>query len=124
LAGQRVQATTTNTNLAQAWNAISLENSWTNFASGYVTAQYRLVNQVTCEVIGWIKPGTLTSGTVLFALPSGYYNPNNLQLLIAQNFGTDASLLLEVGTTGNVTTETAATSGQNYFIHGFVSLDA
>ena len=48
LAGQRVTAGTYNQNVAGAWQSLTLENGWSNEGTGYVAAQYRLLNTVLC----------------------------------------------------------------------------
>lgn len=122
-AGQPVQASVLNANLAQPWIAITLLNSWANYQHSWAVAQYRLYNQVTTEVVGLLTAGTLTAGTEIFALPSGYYNPNSIVGIPLIDAGSNQTNLLMVNTNGQVTLNDAALAG-NYWLHGFIPLDA
>jgi hypothetical protein len=125
LAGQRATAVVYNQNVAGPWNAFSLQNGWTNKGVGTVTAQYRMVNTVTVEIIGTILPGTITNNTVVFTLPTGYYNPNNSQVvpLIVRGSAAAAVAWLSInidGTCGVV----GAVASTSYAFHDLISLDA
>ena len=89
-------------------------------------AQYRLLNTVIAEVIGVVVAGTVTAGTVIFALPSGYYNPINVQgfPMILGSGSSSAFCWAQARTNGNVTVEGVATSGDEYYFHAFLALDA
>lgn len=55
------------------WIAPTLLNGWANFGGGFSPAGYRKIgNQVMLR--GIIGGGTTTSSTILFTLPSGYYD--------------------------------------------------
>lgn len=124
-AGQRAQAGVTNQNLAQPWSTATLLNGWTNFAAGTVQCQYRMLNQVTVEVIGVIKSGTTTGGTVIFSLPAGFFNPNNAQGVIGFLWGATPTLTwFQVTTAGNFVVDGTVAASTSYFFHGHISLDA
>lgn len=60
--------------VAETWHAMTLQNSWVNSGGTDPTAQYRLVpSPANCvQVVGSIKNGVKTSGTVIATLPVGY----------------------------------------------------
>ncbi len=60
--------------LAGNWTAMTLSGGWTNVGTTEVTAQYRLVSSPpnTLQIVGEIAAGTLTDGTVVANLPSGF----------------------------------------------------
>ena len=56
-----------------AWEFLALQNSWTN-VSGYIPAQVRILQNGMSQVIGHIQGGTVSNGTVIATLSTGYYN--------------------------------------------------
>jgi hypothetical protein len=57
-----------------AWEDITLSAGWVNTA-GYIPAQARILQAGMSQVVGHIQGGTVTDGTVIGTLTSGYYNP-------------------------------------------------
>lgn len=55
------------------WELITLSAGWTNVA-GYIPAQVRIVQAGTSQIVGHIEGGTVSDGTVIGTLTSGYYN--------------------------------------------------
>jgi hypothetical protein len=126
LAGQRATALTYNENVAGVWQALTLLNSWANYDAGYVTAQYRLLNTVTCEIIGAVTAGTVTTATEIFQLPAGYYNPTNIQGFPMIEISTESTNFTwaAVRTSGYITLEGPASEGDDFVFHAYLSLDA
>lgn len=117
------------TNAIEPWHAATLQNSWTNFGAGWVTAQYRKIvspsNSV--EVIGTVTGGTSAANTVLFNLPTGW-RPTNNQRNTAYGFGATMNIVtespgLDVLSNGNVTLIAQANATIMGF-HFLISLDA
>lgn len=126
LPGQRLTAATYNQNVRGAWQPLTLLNSWTNSGSTYPLAQYRLVDTVTCELVGTITAGTETVATDLFLLPSGYYNPNTYQIFPMYQVTASSSNFTWVTcrTSGYCTIQGAAVATEPYFFHALISLDS
>ncbi len=86
LSATNTQLSATNTNVTAlqpgAWSPIILENSWVN-VTGSVAAQVRLLTSATAQIIGNIESGTVTDGTIIGVLPSGFYNTVNAHILSA-----------------------------------------
>lgn len=55
------------------WELVTLSGGWSNVA-GYIPAQVRIVQAGMSQVVGHIEGGTVTDGTVIGTLTSGYYN--------------------------------------------------
>lgn len=113
----------------ETWHAATLQNSWTNFGGGWVTAQYRRIASPakTVEVIGLVTGGTSTAGTVLLNLPTGY-RPTNNQRNPAYGFGGTMNIVtespaLDTLPNGNITL-TAQANATIIGFHFLVSLDA
>jgi hypothetical protein len=58
------------------WEALTLEAGWSNI-SGYIPAQVRIQQSGVALLVGHIEGGTVTNGTVIATLSSGYYNPTH-----------------------------------------------
>lgn len=114
--------------VADAWNAMTLVNSWANTA-GFTAAQYRSVASPprTVEIIGVIAATAATS-TTFFTLPAAYV-PTNAQgwpVGATANVPAGAVPQLRCSNTGvlSIVNGAAPPSAVSYFIHGFISLDA
>lgn len=55
-----------------AWTALTLQNGWSDFGSGFETAQYLLTEQGEVKIRGMIGGGTVANNTIIFTLPEGY----------------------------------------------------
>jgi hypothetical protein len=55
------------------WELLTLEAGWSNI-SGYIPAQVRIQQSGVALLVGHIQGGTVTNGTVIATLGSGYYN--------------------------------------------------
>ena len=55
------------------WELVTLGGGWSNVA-GYIPAQVRIVQAGMSQVVGHIEGGTVTDGTIIGTLTSGYYN--------------------------------------------------
>ena len=58
----------------EQWNFLGYQNGWSDFGAGFAVGQYRYVaSPPRCvQLVGTLKPGTKTAGTVMFNLPAGY----------------------------------------------------
>ena len=97
-----VTAITINANgIAQeAWQNATLVNGWSNFGSGYTTAQYYKDKEGVIHVKGVVVGG---SG-VIFNLPAGY-RPNDIRIMAGQSddAGQGTSVRIDVKPNGDVT---------------------
>jgi hypothetical protein len=93
-----------------AWTAVTFQNGWVNFGSGYAEAKYRKVGD-RVEVRGAVKTGTV--GTAVFTLPAGFRPPAKI---IYTADGNGSYGRLEVGTGGTVT---HLTGGNAFFAFAF-----
>ena len=83
----------------------TLLNSWQNYGTSYESAVYW---KDKCNVVhlgGMVKGGTVTDGTVIFALPSGY-RPRSPEKFITVSV--NAICILDIYTNGNVTIRAGA----------------
>ena len=55
------------------WELLTLEAGWTSLP-GYIPAQVRILQNGMSQLVGHIEGGTVTNGTVIGTLTSGYYN--------------------------------------------------
>jgi len=63
----------TTTQLPGPWSLITLQGGWSN-VSGAIAAQWRGASTTTTEIIGNIRGGTTSDGTVIGYIPSGFFN--------------------------------------------------
>jgi len=78
------------------WNAVTFQNSWVNFGSGYQDAQYRKVGDIV-YIRGWVKGGA--AGVAMFTLPAGYRPPAYVHFPAEAN---DKFGVMRVGPGGDV----------------------
>ncbi|PHV71917.1 hypothetical protein CS063_00095 [Sporanaerobium hydrogeniformans] len=87
-------ATTEKTDISNAFL-----NGWSNYGNGYMGAMVeKNGNKITCS--GIIKSGTLTAGTYLFKLPTGFIPSTRQITFMVSTTGT--LVALDVQTNGNV----------------------
>ena len=84
---------------ATAWTTATLLNSWVTYGATHNTAGYMKDANGFVHLQGAIKNGTTTSGTSLFALPSGYRPAKNCSFAVDAN---NAYGGIEVESGGNV----------------------
>lgn len=86
----------------ESWHSLTPKNSWTNL-SGYTPFQYRAIGSPpkSVQVVGNLVPGTITAGTVLGTLPTGYL-PTKQQYDCAYTDVTSASAGVHIDTSGNL----------------------
>lgn len=63
------------------WHAVSFQNGWTNYGSGYSTAAYTITEDGWVRLRGLVKSGTM--GQAVFTLPAGY-RPTGRHLFAVQ----------------------------------------
>lgn len=107
------------------WELLSLDNGWSNIA-GYIPAQVRIQQSGLALLVGHIQGGTVTSGTLIGTLASGFYNPVHAHSFpanvlagagstsIAATGYSDTDGLPNGGTTGT----SASASGSGSHSHG------
>jgi hypothetical protein len=126
VAGQRITAAWLNLNIPGAWQAVTLQNGWTNHGGTSVTFQARQYNSVTLEVIGILQSGTVTINTTIGTLPVSLPRPVSTQsawAAVIAGTGTGPAFALNVLADGTINLGEAVTGNEIGF-HFFVSLDA
>jgi hypothetical protein len=88
------------------WEAILLTGGWSNLA-GYIPAQARIMQAGMTQIVGHITGGTVTNGTVIGTLTSGYFNTVHAHTFSA-NAVTGAAAVSHAGAVSNP----AVTAGQ------------
>lgn len=85
-------------------NVSSLLHGWSNTGGSDAPAQYSIDPFGTVHLRGAIHGGTITDATILFSLPSGYYNPNYRVVvpIVVFNGTTDVYGSLLIDTSGQV----------------------
>lgn len=98
-----------NLGFKEVWHPVTFQNGWANFnvAGGqFGTVQYRRVASPaeSVQLTGVAKPGTLTSGTVIFNLPLGNRPPASRRIPVYANKPTASgeSPAVDVLTNGDV----------------------
>jgi hypothetical protein len=114
------------------WHLFTLQNSWTNSGSG-VVAQYRYTSDNGVWIVANIIPGTVTNGTVVFTLPTGYRPqqqicfPVGVQTSLGLYDANDRVSFLAVNTDGTCALfgVNPGSGGTTSFVHidGIVPLD-
>jgi hypothetical protein len=95
------------TNVIPTWVAATLQNSWINFGGAESNAGYTKVGS-TVRLRGIIKNGTVTAGTTLFTLPSGY-RPSISQYAVTLCSG-NGIVRLRIDSAGGVTLNSVPSS--------------
>jgi hypothetical protein len=67
--------------ISGSWANVSFANGWSNFGAPYSGAQWRIMTDGTVLLRGMIKAGTVTSGTLMFAIPLAAQPPANKLLV-------------------------------------------
>lgn len=116
---------------AETWHSLTPGNSWANSGAG-PDLQYRMVASPpnSVEVIGDLTPGTITNGTVIATLPSGYVPATTQTIPVVVPNGTPttpgAMRLAASSGTGTIICEqlSGITGSDRVAFHAFISLDA
>lgn len=85
-----------------AWTNATLQNSWVNFGGVYATAAYRKDPAGNVQIKGLIKSGTITAGTTIFNLPTGFRPSQTRAFSTTSSNGSNLSSILEIDSLGNV----------------------
>ena len=85
--------------------APTLLNNWQNYGAAYDSASYWKDKCNVVHISGVVKGGTLTDGTVIFTLPSGY-RPRSPEKFIT--ISVNAICVLDIYANGNVTIRAGA----------------
>lgn len=88
-----------------AWTAVSFQNSWANFASGFHNVEYRKVGDIV-YLRGMAKSGA--SGSVVFTLPSGFRPTADMIFAIV---GNASFAYLTIGGVSNATPGVVVVTG-------------
>lgn len=84
------------------WQTASLQNSWVDFnVTLWDVARYRTEPGGIVRIAGLVKNGTMTNGTVIFTLATGFRPAFNHTFATVQ--GDNTSARIAVGANGNVT---------------------
>ena len=92
------------------WQPVTLASGWTNLA-GFIPAQAQFQRAGMCLLVGHITGGTVTSGTVIGQLTSGYYNPVHNHAFTA-NVIAGAAAVSVTGAVAGSTDTNALTDGR------------
>jgi hypothetical protein len=85
----------------EPWQNLALGNDWTQ-AAGWQVAQLRRQIDGAVQLRGSVAPGTLTDGTAIGMLPSGYWPPDRLEFRVGGG-AASSSADLYVNTDGTIT---------------------
>ena len=91
--------------LQEAKIAPTLLNNWQNYGTSYDSAAYWKDKCNVVHLSGMVKGGTITDGTVIFTLPTGY-RPTAPEKFITVSV--NAICILDIYTNGNVTIRAGA----------------
>ncbi len=98
-----------------AWQDLSLSTSWSNYATGYTTAQCRKYTSGLIEVKGILKKsGTLTANEIMCTLPANY-RPSEIMLLATWASGGTSRITVETGGVIRLNSGNAGGVGLNFF---------
>lgn len=100
------------------WELVTLSAGWSNVA-GYIPAQVRIVQNGMSQLVGHIQGGTVSDGTVIGTLTSGYYNAvhshaftvNSVTGAAASSQAGTGNLTSGAGTLGNLSGDLNSGSG-------------
>lgn len=100
-----------------AFIGATLQNSWVNFGSSFEVAAYMKDKQGFVHVVGCVKSGTMTNGTTLLTLPSGF---RPTQIILRPLFNAGAGAILQIDPTlGTVDLYGVTTNAQVTFDFSF-----
>ncbi len=107
------------------WQALALQNGWSNVA-GYIPAQVRILQNGVAQIVGHIQGGTTVNGTLIAALGAGYYNTVHAHQFTANvTAGASAVTVQAAGSTdqdglpnGGIQGTSASASGSGSHSHG------
>jgi hypothetical protein len=93
------------------WQELPLTNGWSAAGGSWASPAVRMEANGVVRVIGSLAPGTLTAGTTIAALPTGYWPTGDIELRVGGGSNTAAvdltltaaGLLVIQATTGTVT---------------------
>jgi hypothetical protein len=78
--------------------ALTLQNSWMDFASGWAPPRYSISDDGYVQLQGRIKSGTITGGTTVTTLPVGFRPSNAVDFVVPTNAGTGQFFVNSNGT--------------------------
>jgi hypothetical protein len=106
---------TSHTHMSDAWQDIILSNSWSNYATGYTTAQIKKYPNGLIEVKGVIKKSNaLVTNEIICTLPTGY-RPTEIMLLATWASGGTSRITVETGGAIRLNSGNAGGVGLNFF---------
>lgn len=92
--------------------SLTLQNSWVNNSGGYETAKYYKSSEGMVNLIGLIKSGTTSFGTVIANLPSGFRPLNTHMFILASSDGsTGKPSIVEVKSNGDISCGATVSNG-------------
>lgn len=94
-----------------AWQELPTANSWAPAGGSWLPPQFRMEANGAVRLLGSLAPGTLTVGTTIAVLPTGYTPTGDIELRVSGGSSTAAvdltltaaGLLVIQATTGTVT---------------------
>jgi len=102
--------------IQEAWQNATLVNNWTNFGSGYATAQYYKDKEGIIHIKGVVQGGGLNlAATAIFNLPAGYRpSENRIMTGGSDAAGQGTSVRIDVNPNGDVTLVNALNNAGAY----------
>jgi Collagen triple helix repeat (20 copies) len=98
-----------------AWQDLSLSTNWSNYATGYTTAQCRKYTSGLIEVKGILKKSsTLVTNEIMCTLPANY-RPSEIMLLATWASGGTSRITVETGGAVRLNSGNSGGVGLNFF---------
>lgn len=113
----------TNPAVVETWHPMTLINGWTVGGGGAAQYRYNGDNTVSLRLAN-VVPGTTTSGTAIWNIPSGYYNPSwpltqNVIVGVNVSSGSPTSTpFVAARASGQLTVQSLPANLQNIFLNG------
>jgi hypothetical protein len=106
---------TSHTHMPDAWQDVSLNTSWSNYASGYSTPQVRKYPNGIIEFKGIIKKSSaLVANEIICTLPAGY-RPTETMLLATWASSGTSRIQVETGGAVRLNSGNNGGVGLNFF---------
>jgi hypothetical protein len=96
-----------------SWNAVTFENSFENFGSGWVECEFMKDSMGFVHVRGLAKRASAATNTTMFTLPAGYRPASGCMFACV---GNGSHIRIDIGTDGTFKVQAAADANWNNFI--------
>jgi hypothetical protein len=85
------------------WELLTLQNGWSNLG-GYIPAQVRILQNGMSQLVGHIAGGTVSNGTTIGTLTSGFYNSTHAHSFTANVLAGASAVSVSGTVSGSVDT--------------------